>query len=143
MTISLNAGAGGTSGAIKIGGVDRLLLNDDGTLSGSVSPATGLRSAALATMQKFADEFGASLATNGYQKLPSGLIIQWGTYTLSGGTTAYNLPIAFPTVFLAGFLTDGNCSANSTMSLETFSVSQFKANASTSGVVAFMLAIGY
>lgn len=41
--------------------------------------------------------FGSSLAVSGYQKLPSGLIIQWGQVTGSaGGTTAVTFPIAFP-----------------------------------------------
>lgn len=39
-----------------------------------------------------------SLATNGYQKLPGGLIIQWGTATVTAGTAmVVTLPIAFPT----------------------------------------------
>lgn len=37
-----------------------------------------------------------SLAANGYQKLPSGLIIQWGAATPSGGTATITFPIAFP-----------------------------------------------
>lgn len=57
------------------------------------NPATGTRSQAIATMQKFADEFGGSLATNGYQKLPSGLIIQWGAVSANG---AKSFPISFP-----------------------------------------------
>lgn len=62
------------------------------------TPATGNRSTQIATMQKFADEFGASLSTNGYQKLPSGLIIQWGTGTTvpANGTSTTTFPIAFP-----------------------------------------------
>lgn len=41
--------------------------------------------------------FGASLAQPGYQKLPSGLIIQWGAYTFSGSASAaVTFPIAFP-----------------------------------------------
>ena len=46
-----------------------------------------------------ADFTGAnvSLAGNGYQKLPSGLIIQWGEIPLSTpDNTNVNLPIAFP-----------------------------------------------
>ena len=39
--------------------------------------------------------FGAQLADNGYQKLPSGLIIQWGIAT-TGNTTMVTFPIAFP-----------------------------------------------
>jgi len=68
------------------------------------NPTAGTRSQALATMQMFADEFGASLAAAGYQKLPSGLIIQWGgiSYFASSGAagTTASLPIAFPTAFL-------------------------------------------
>ena len=42
--------------------------------------------------------FEASLATNGYQKLPSGLMIQWGLYdsTISGETSvSVTFPISF------------------------------------------------
>lgn len=44
--------------------------------------------------------FGSYLAESGYQKLPSGLIIQWQavvTPTLSMANTAFTFPIAFPT----------------------------------------------
>eukprot|EP00697_Spironema_sp_BW2_P007645 gnl/Spiro4/21991_TR10800_c0_g1_i1.p1 gnl/Spiro4/21991_TR10800_c0_g1~~gnl/Spiro4/21991_TR10800_c0_g1_i1.p1 ORF type:complete len:317 (+),score=-32.21 gnl/Spiro4/21991_TR10800_c0_g1_i1:924-1874(+) len=54
-------------------------------------------------------QFGVSLAVNGYQKLPSGLIIQWGqTPSLTAnasGTVTY--PISFPTAFLAFSATGG------------------------------------
>lgn len=43
----------------------------------------------------------ASLAANGYQKLPSGLIIQWGLCPDNNGTVmTQTLPIAFPNDFL-------------------------------------------
>lgn len=43
-----------------------------------------------------------SLAANGYQKLPGGLIIQWGTTaTGAGGTVAVTFPIAFPNASLS------------------------------------------
>ena len=67
------------------------------------NPATGTRSQAVATMQKFADEFIASLAANGYQKLPSGLIIQWGVTSSIGaddGTTTL-FSVAFPNACMA------------------------------------------
>jgi len=38
-----------------------------------------------------------SLAANGWQRLPSGLILQWGPLTISSGITAVTFPIAFPT----------------------------------------------
>ncbi|WP_409371613.1 gp53-like domain-containing protein, partial [Mixta theicola] len=41
------------------------------------------------------NSFGRSLANNGYQKLPGGLIIQWG-YTATGPTgNTVTLPVAF------------------------------------------------
>jgi hypothetical protein len=50
-------------------------------------------------------KFAASLASNGYQKLPSGLILQWGylnwgTDTVEGLYGPYVFPIAFPTACL-------------------------------------------
>lgn len=45
------------------------------------------------------NQFSSSLAASGYQKLPSGLIIQWGGVTITGGSAAISLPIAFPNAF--------------------------------------------
>lgn len=57
--------------------------------------------------------FGSSVSGNGYQKLPSGLIIQWrvDTYSVTGGTqfTANPIfPIAFPNGVLQYFPILGN-----------------------------------
>ncbi len=109
MTISLKSDASGNSGAIQVAGVDRLTLNLDGSLVAGANPATGNRSMALATMQMFANEFGASLAGRGYQKLPSGLIIQWGAaIALTGGDAQVNFPISFPSATLAINITTNN-----------------------------------
>lgn len=45
-------------------------------------------------------QFEVSLAGNGYQKLPNGLIVQWGNITTSAsvGNNAVSFPITFPTV---------------------------------------------
>lgn len=44
-------------------------------------------------------DFTALKSANGFQKLPSGLIIQWGSYSATAGAlTAITFPIAFPTV---------------------------------------------
>lgn len=46
----------------------------------------------------YSPRFGASLAASGYQKLPSGLIIQWGVNSgTPSGYSTYSFPIAFPT----------------------------------------------
>lgn len=41
--------------------------------------------------------FGSSLAGSGYQKLPSGMILQWGSSITSSGSVTVTFPIAFPT----------------------------------------------
>jgi len=38
-----------------------------------------------------------SLSANGFQFLPGGLVLQWGTATGSGAGTTINFPVAFPT----------------------------------------------
>ncbi|MEJ7932588.1 hypothetical protein WG922_21640 [Ramlibacter sp. AN1015] len=43
-------------------------------------------------------DWTSSLTTAGYQRLPSGLIVQWGAFT---GGTSVTLPITFPTSNLA------------------------------------------
>ena len=47
------------------------------------------------------------LTANGYQRLPSGLIIQWGIRTTTGATVV-NFPIAFPTACLSVNATSGS-----------------------------------
>lgn len=42
-------------------------------------------------------EFAASIATNGWQRLPSGLILQWGITASGGGIVSTTFPVAFPT----------------------------------------------
>lgn len=42
-------------------------------------------------------EFAASIATNGWQRLPSGLILQWGLTASGGGIVSTTFPVAFPT----------------------------------------------
>jgi len=50
--------------------------------------------------------FGSSLSAKGYQKLPSGLILQWGRFDVAStsgsvGTADVTFPIAFPNAFLS------------------------------------------
>lgn len=46
-------------------------------------------------------DFQNNFGTAGYQKLPSGLIIQWGVTTSSGTRTYATFPIAFPNTVLS------------------------------------------
>lgn len=52
--------------------------------------------------------FGAALAGTGWQKLPSGLIVQWGqTAVATSGDVVHTLPIAFPNVFASVLISQG------------------------------------
>lgn len=80
------------------------------SVAGIVEIATTAEAQALVndtdamTPAKLAAAFGGgnqSPLTNGYQKLPGGLIIQWGTATaIANGTGLAVLPIAFPNAHL-------------------------------------------
>lgn len=53
------------------------------------------------------NSFGNSLTANGYQKLPGGMIIQWGSFSVSPtggsvGTVDITLPVAFPAACRSG-----------------------------------------
>jgi hypothetical protein len=60
----------------------------------------------------FSPAFGSSKSSSGYQKLPSGLILQWGAITQNdvGGAVFWSwpLPVAFPNGGLQGFITVGS-----------------------------------
>lgn len=90
-----------------------------------------------------------SLATNGYIKLPGGLIIQWGTSgsIASAGSLAITLPVAFPTAHLCSLAARSSNVAGATgyaFWAYNTSLSQITVYNSTAGAgVAFWLAIGY
>ncbi|MGA8135277.1 MAG: hypothetical protein WCA48_14195 [Pseudomonas gingeri] len=53
-------------------------------------------------------DFAASLTPAGYQRLPSGLIIQWGSISVGvSSTVTIAYPIAFPTQFLGAYVSNG------------------------------------
>ncbi len=51
----------------------------------------------------YATDFTKSFGASGYQKLPSGLILQWGKYTISGTSVAVTFPMTFPNAVLGVF----------------------------------------
>ena len=100
-------------------------------------------------------DFGASLAVNGYQKLPSGLIVQWGAvtgiaYNQAAGAT-FTFPIVFPNAVLdfvsTGYATTGVTSFANIMplTLATNGVSSYQAssNMGSGNFGIRWLAIGY
>lgn len=77
---------------------------------------------------KYSPMFTASMLTaGGYQRLPSGLILQWGLATGGGPNETITYPIAFPNAVF--FLTGGDISpafADIRFSLFRLSLSQFQ-----------------
>jgi hypothetical protein len=70
-------------------GSDILLIADGNNVWRSHASLECLRTTPL---------FGAQLAQTGYQKLPSGIIIQWGTFSVPASTTStFSFPIQFTT----------------------------------------------
>lgn len=82
-----------------------------------------------------------SKATNGYQKLPSGLIIQWGAANATSAGVALTFPIAFPTA----------CQSITLTALSPTSITMTTATPSTTGATIYSssnttyywIAIGY
>jgi hypothetical protein len=52
---------------------------------------------------QYSSKFAASLAANGYQKLPGGLLMQWGTTSAvtAGSSLVVSFPLAFPNAALS------------------------------------------
>lgn len=102
---------------------------------------------------KLADAFtgsNQSLGTGGYQKLPGGLIIQWGYHTGAGGAVTF--PTAFPTACVNVQLTVERTDPYAyvayvhTVSASGFSVRKAFSNSATDGNhtnPVYWLAIGY
>jgi len=75
-------------GVVELATNAETITGTDTSLAVTPSNVTGL----------FADSGRVSLGTNGYQKLPSGLIIQWGVITVGHDTSA---TLTFPVAFTA------------------------------------------
>jgi hypothetical protein len=91
----------------------------------------------------------ASLAANGYQKLPGGLILQWGAATSSaGGAQTVTLPITFPTAIrnvqvTAAITGQPMLATTDSQSTSSFTFSVWNLSGSRVAVGAYWIAIGY
>ena len=77
--------------------VDPSQINSGGATNGQVLVYNGSTSTWVASSLS-AQGFNASLSSNGYQKLPSGLIIQWGISNIGYDENPYliTFPISYP-----------------------------------------------
>lgn len=86
--------------------------------------------------------------TSGYQKLPSGLLLQWGSLARTGEETAGSFPVTFPTACFGGVVTYTASSTENTrcISFNVVNTSSFSihCDADTPPTpTMFWLAIGY
>lgn len=86
-----------------------------------------------------------SLSASGYQKFPSGLIIQWGSYSQAANGDLHTLPIAFPNAHLLTVAND-NSNSLSTYPIGTsaFLAGSFRSYSDNTGPGAFQaISIGW
>jgi hypothetical protein len=116
---------------------------DKPVLATAPTASAGTNTTQLATT---AFAYGAlSTGGNGYQILPSGLIIQWGKYAAANANTLYtiNYPINFPNnVFIALSNPDNNGTAVSASQCNAKSTSQLELISNAANVTVYWAAIG-
>ena len=137
-----------TLGNIKIG--DGLSAGDDGITNlkiakmnqlGGIKIGNGLSGSDDGTLSLDGDNFETSLSSNGYQILPSGLIMQWGS---AGGASSnpslVKFPINFPNSCFSVVITNNVGPSNVTPTQDaiatfnvTFSGFSFRTNAGNTG----------
>jgi hypothetical protein len=88
-----------------------------------------------------------SLAADGYQKLPGGLIVQWGvSASVTATSQTVTLPITFPNVF-ASVVAQDQASGTSTVNMRAVNIintSSFELwNATSTFIQSHWIAIGY
>lgn len=91
----------------------------------------------------YAAIFGSLQAANGYQKLPGGLILQWGNFSApAAATTAFSFPLAF-TAGAFSMSANFNIPASATVNVSALSTTQFQIQNLYSGAQSgYWMAIG-
>lgn len=139
--IGYNSGISTDLGTIVLGNGDTLTLS-------SIGSGISWRAIGGSALLKFQGVFNYSLTSNGYQKLPSGLIVQWGA---AGGVTStgqvVTYPIAFPNALLAVTATPSFSNATVSCYAATYSTGTPKTSigisVNTGNVAVGWIAIGY
>ena len=153
LTTALSVAQGGTGAATLT--ANNVLLGNGTSAVQAVAPSTSgnvlasngttWASSALSSLSAF----DKSLTADGYQKLPGGLIMQWGTSgSISAiGSITVTLPIAFPSNFASVVVTAKNNASGSqeaNINATQLSLSQFVINNRTQVTQTFSwIAIGF
>jgi hypothetical protein len=87
--------------------------------------------------------FASSLGTNGYQKLPGGLMIQWGYQSTNSTSTSVSFPTSFASVYaVVGGAESGNGSSGGYFRASGLSTSGFTWAPGSAAAKGWWLAIG-
>ncbi len=132
-TIQRNDNSSVTSFVVEAGTSVRLRQGNGGT-AWLVVEGDGLL--------KYSSLFGASLAANGYQRLPSGLIMQWGTVASVSTNTLVTLPITFPNAILTVVGSDSDSAGAGYVAWQAISTSQIRGT-SNGALQASYFALGF
>lgn len=138
MSITIKSNPDGVSGAVQVNGVDKVTIGASGITAGSFAP-NSIDAAAAALAFSGANQ---SLASSGYQKLPSGLIIQWGTVSTNATGTSHSFPITFPSAVYALTATDGGDGSVEAIAVTIVSNSTFRAKSTSAAPGILFIAIG-
>jgi len=86
-------------------------------------------------------DFTSSLSSSGYQKLPSGLYIQWGVTTANAAAVSF--PIAFPNAVFVAVGTPSSAPSVDNIVLNTLSTTQIRFTQVNGSPTVYYIAIGY
>ena len=84
-----------------------------------------------------------NLTQNGYQKLPGGLIIQWGFRATGSATGTITLPISFPNLFASVNGSDATTGERQPLAVRVVNNSSFSYLWGSSDQEMYWMAIGY
>lgn len=124
----------------KVVDIKNFLSLAGGTMAGAIAMAsnkvTGLADGTASGDAVHYGQFNMSLATAGYQKFPSGYILQWGNGTTNAsGVFTTSLPMTFPTAQLGGIACNYGASSPVVAAVSNLSATSITVNSfySTTG----------
>ena len=100
MPVTINGTTGVVTPGATVGSITGMLKASSGVVSQAVAGTDYLDSSNGVQSSSFTGS-NQSLSASGYQKIPGGLIIQWGRVTSPSATGTITFPTAFPTTCLS------------------------------------------
>jgi len=139
MPLTLNGT--GTIGGLTAGGLPDASVTADDIASNAVTTAK-VNDGAIAFAKLLSTDWTSSHGLAGYQKLPSGLIIQWGSSNANTSGVSVTFPLAFPSQAYCVVATCNNQTSPPAPSCGSLSTTGFTATVSAGTPNFFYIAIG-